>query len=122
MDVLVIPRIIALLITLPCLVFLSDIMGLLGGMVLTSAVIDLPASQYLEQLQKAINPTHFWVGMSKAPLFALIITIVGCFRGFSVKGSAESVGEMTTRAVVEAIFLVIVCDAILSVIYSYLKI
>jgi len=122
MDVLVIPRIIALLITLPCLVFLSDIMGLLGGMVLTSAVIDLPPSQYLEQLQKAINPTHFWVGMSKAPLFALIITIVGCFRGFSVKGSAESVGEMTTRAVVEAIFLVIICDAILSVIYSYLKI
>jgi phospholipid/cholesterol/gamma-HCH transport system permease protein len=122
MDVLVVPRVIALVITLPCLVFFSDMMGLLGGMVLTSAVIDLPPTQYLEQLQKAITPTHFWVGMSKAPLFALIIAIVGCFRGFSVKGSAESVGEMTTRAVVESIFLVIICDAILSVIYSYLKI
>ncbi|MEI8295866.1 MAG: ABC transporter permease [Alphaproteobacteria bacterium] len=122
MDVLVIPRVIALLITLPCLVFFSDICGLLGGMALTSAVIDLPPAQYLDQLQKAISPTHFWVGMSKAPLFAIIIAIVGCFRGFSVKGSAESVGEMTTRAVVESIFLVIICDAVVSVIYSYLKI
>lgn len=122
LSVLVIPRLLALLIVLPLLVFFSDIMGLFGGMVLTQFVIDLPPLQYIEQLQKALSATQFWVGMSKAPLFALIIVIVGCFRGLQVKDSAESVGEMTTRSVVEAIFLVIICDAILSVVYSYLQI
>lgn len=121
-NVLVIPRLLALFIVLPLLVFFSDIMGLFGGMVLTKFVINLPTMQYLEQLQKALSPTHFWVGMSKAPLFALIIVIVGCFRGLQVKDSAESVGEMTTRSVVESIFLVIICDAVLSVVYSYLQI
>jgi phospholipid/cholesterol/gamma-HCH transport system permease protein len=78
--------------------------------------------QFLNQLNKAITQTMFWVGMSKAPLFAILISLVGCFRGLQVRGSAESVGRMTTRSVVEAIFLVIVCDAFMSILFSYLKI
>ncbi len=120
--VLVIPRLIAMLIALPLLVFFSDIMGLVGGMVTMGTVVDLSAVEFWSQLQKAITPTHFWVGMSKAPLFAIIVVIVGCFRGFKVTGSAASVGAMTTRAVVESIFLVIVCDAFMSIFYSYLRI
>lgn len=122
MGALVVPRILGLLISLPALVFLSDVMGLFGGMLMMKVSVGLSASEYLSQLQKAVSTTHFWVGMSKAPLFAIIISIVGCFRGFAVKGSAESIGIMTTRSVVESIFLVIIFDALVSVIYSYLQI
>ena len=120
--VLVIPRIIALSVWLPLLVFFSMLMGLLGGMVMVSVAIDLSPIQYLNQLQKAITPTTFWVGMCKAPIFAVIISLVGCYRGLQVKGSAESVGRQTTQSVVESIFLVIVFDAFISILFSYLKV
>ena len=120
--VLVIPRILAILICLPLLVFFSMMMGLLGGMVLTSLIIDVTPMQFVTHLQRAISLSTFWVGMSKAPMFAIIIGLVGCFRGLQVKGSAESVGRMTTQSVVESIFLVIVCDAFMSIIFSYLKV
>ncbi|MBX9804753.1 MAG: ABC transporter permease [Alphaproteobacteria bacterium] len=120
--VLVIPRILAILICLPLLVFFSMMMGLLGGMVLTSLIIDVTPLQFVTHLQRAVSLSTFWVGMSKAPMFAVIIGLVGCFRGLQVKGSAESVGKMTTQSVVESIFLVIVCDALMSIIFSYLKV
>jgi phospholipid/cholesterol/gamma-HCH transport system permease protein len=120
--ILAIPRIMALLVCLPILVFFSMILSLFGGMVITRLTIDLPSSQFIHQLQLAITPGTFWVGMSKAPLFAILIGLVGSFRGFQVKGSAESVGRMTTQAVVESIFLVMVCDALMSILFSYLKI
>jgi phospholipid/cholesterol/gamma-HCH transport system permease protein len=119
---LVIPRVFALFISLPLLVFLSDIMALLGGMLTTFLVIDLSPLQFLTYLQRAFTPATFWVGMSKAPLFAILIGLVGCFRGMQVRGSAESVGKMTTTSVVEAIFLVIVANALMSLVFSYLKI
>lgn len=121
-NVLVLPRIIALLVSLPILTFFSMLVGLTGGMIVTFLVIDLPPPQFVTQLQVAIGPNTFWVGMSKAPLFAMIISLVGCFRGMQVKGSAESVGKMTTRSVVDAIFLIIVCDAFMSILFSYLKV
>lgn len=117
-SVLAIPRILALVIALPILVFLGVIFGLLGGMLITSLIIDMPYIQYWHATQKAISLSTFWVGMSKAPLFALIIGVVGCYRGMQVKGSAESVGVMTTRSVVESIFMVIVCDALMSIFFS----
>lgn len=119
---LVIPRIAALLIMLPVLVFISDLLALAGGMLTTQLVIDVGPLQFINHLKRAVAPTTFWVGMSKAPLFALIIAIVGCFRGLQVKGSAESVGIMTTRSVVEAIFLVIVVNGLMSLVFSYLKV
>lgn len=117
-TVLVIPRVLALLIALPLLVFFAIITGLLGGMVLTSILIDVSAFQFWSTLQRTVSMTTFWVGMSKAPLFSIIIGIVGCFRGLQVKGSAESIGTMTTKSVVEAIFLVIIADALMSIVYS----
>jgi phospholipid/cholesterol/gamma-HCH transport system permease protein len=120
--VLVVPRIIAILICLPILVFFSMVIGLLGGMVITHVIIDVTFLQFLHQLQRAVSTTTFWVGMSKAPLFGILIGLVGCYRGFQVKGSAESVGRMTTQSVVESIFLVIICDAFMSILFSYLKV
>ncbi len=116
--VLVLPRILALFIALPILVVVSMLTGCLGGMVLTSILIDVSAAQFWHSLQKAVTVTTFWVGISKAPLFAIIIGVVSCFRGLQVKGSAESIGLMTTRSVVEGIFLVIICDALMSIVFS----
>jgi phospholipid/cholesterol/gamma-HCH transport system permease protein len=120
--VLVVPRILAIVICLPILVFFSMITGLLGGMMIINMIIDVTPVQFVHQLQRAVSTTTFWVGMSKAPLFGVLIGLVGCFRGFQVKGSAESVGRMTTQSVVESIFLVIVCDAFMSILFSYLKV
>lgn len=120
--VLVIPRLLAMLVCLPILVFFAMIMGLAGGMIMVGLIIDITPLQYIRHLQHAVTPSAFWVGMSKAPLFAILISLVGCFRGLQVKGSAESVGRMTTQSVVESIFLVIVCDALMSILFSYLKI
>lgn len=121
-QVLVIPRMLALLVSLPLLVLISDIMGAIGGMVITNLIIDLNYFQYWDMFQKAVSNSTFWAGMSKAPLFALIISVIGCYRGFQVKGSAESVGLMTTQSVVESIFLVIVSDGLVSILYSWLDI
>lgn len=121
-SVLVIPRLTALMIALPLLAFLSDMVGLAGGAFMTNILMDLSYVQFLEQLKGAITPTTFWIGIIKAPVFAFLIALVGCFEGLKVEGSAESVGQRTTKSVVEAIFLVIVADAGFSVLFSYLKI
>ena len=78
--------------------------------------------QFVERLLDAIPMWTFWVGIIKAPVFAFVIALIGCFEGFQVSGSAESVGQYTTRAVVEAIFLVIVFDAAFSIMFAYLGI
>lgn len=119
--ILVVPRLMAILICLPLLVFFSMITGLLGGIVTINLIIDVTPTQFANHFQQAITLKTFWVGMSKAPLFAVIIGLVGTFRGFQVKGNAESVGRMTTQSVVESIFLVIICDAFMSILFSYLK-
>ncbi len=120
MDVLVLPRINGLLITLPILAFLSDFAGLIGGAVMATAVLDVTFVQFVQQLNSVVTLNHFFVGMVKAPVFAFIIAIVGCYEGMRVSGSAESVGRMTTKSVVTAIFLVIIADAIFSIVFSAL--
>jgi phospholipid/cholesterol/gamma-HCH transport system permease protein len=117
-EVLVLPRVLALILVLPLLTFYADIMGLLGGAVMVIVALDMNFLQYLRRLGEAITLGDFAVGMIKAPLFAGIIALVGCFEGFRVSRSAESVGRQTTRAVVEAVFLVIVLDAGLSIFFS----
>jgi len=121
-EVLVVPRVIALMVMLPILVFYADIMGLLGGMVMATTVLDISLTTFLKQLQGAVNLTTFAIGMIKAPVFAFLIALVGCFEGFNVSGSAESVGQKTTASVVEGIFLVIVFDAAFSILFSILGI
>jgi phospholipid/cholesterol/gamma-HCH transport system permease protein len=122
MQVLVLPRINGLLISLPILAFLSNVAGLLGGAVMATVVLDVTFLQFLQQLQSVVTTNHFFVGMVKAPVFAFIIAIVGCYEGLRVSGSAESVGRMTTKSVVTSIFLVIIADAIFSIIFSSLGI
>jgi phospholipid/cholesterol/gamma-HCH transport system permease protein len=116
--VLVVPRVLALMITLPLLTFYADIMGLLGGATMSWAVLDIDPLLFARRLNEAVTPMAFWVGMIKAPIFAFVIALVGCFEGLQVTGNAESVGHHTTRAVVEAIFLVIVLDAMFSIFFS----
>jgi phospholipid/cholesterol/gamma-HCH transport system permease protein len=77
-------------------------------------------AEFLERFVKAVSPSTFFIGMIKAPVFAVIIATVGCFQGFATRGGAESVGRQTTRAVVQATFLVIVADGLFSVVFSAL--
>ncbi|MEO3428059.1 MlaE family lipid ABC transporter permease subunit [Pelagibius sp. CAU 1746] len=118
MEVLVMPRVFALVLVLPLLTFYADLMGLLGGAVMATVVLDISFFQFVRQLSDAVTLWTFWVGIIKAPLFAFIIGMIGCYEGLQVSRSAESVGRQTTRAVVESIFLVIVLDALLSIFFS----
>ncbi len=120
MEVLVVPRLLALVVTLPLLAFCADIMGLLGGGLLAWVGLGIAPGQFIERLNDAVPMWSFWIGMIKAPVFAFLIAMIGCYEGFQVEGSAESVGRHTTKAVVEAIFLVIVFDAAFSILFSYL--
>lgn len=121
-EVLVLPRVLALIVTLPFLAFWADLMGLLGGGMMTMLVLDMTPLQFVQQLKEAVNLKTFMVGLVKAPVHAYIIAVVGCFEGFKVQRSAESVGKQTTTSVVEAIFLVIVATAAFSVMFSVLGI
>jgi phospholipid/cholesterol/gamma-HCH transport system permease protein len=121
-EVLVLPRVFGLTLTLPLLVFYADAMGMLGGGIMTWVTLGIPAAPFLEQLRGAITNWTLWVGVIKAPFFAVIISMVGCYEGFNVTGSADSVGRLTTQSVVESIFLVIVVDAAFSILFSILKI
>jgi phospholipid/cholesterol/gamma-HCH transport system permease protein len=120
LEVLVLPRMLALMIALPLLTFFANMMAILGGAFMASQNIDITFAQFLSLLNQAVTLTHFWVGMVKAPVFAFLIAMVGCFEGMRVRGSAESVGRLTTQAVVESLFLVIVFDAGFSVLFTYL--
>ena len=118
LEVLVLPRCIALVISLPLLTFFADLMGLLGGGLMAWIELDIGPAVFLERLRDAVSPSSFWVGIVKAPVFAVIIAVIGCYEGLQVRGSAEAVGRHTTRAVVESVFVVIVADALFSVFFD----
>ncbi len=121
-EVLVLPRIFALVIVLPLLGFYADVMGMTGGALMSMLVLDISLTQFVEQFKFALQPWTLWVGLIKAPVFAFLIALVGCFQGLRVVGSAESVGRLTTQSVVQAIFLVIIADALFSIVFSTLHI
>ena len=112
MDLLVLPRVLALLIALPLLTFLAMMAGILGGAVVCVVSLGISPDMFMSLLHSDIGVQHFLVGMVKAPFFAFLIAAVGCLEGFKVSGSAESVGEHTTSSVVQSIFIVIVLDAV----------
>ncbi len=122
LEVLVLPRTFALIVMLPLLAFLADLMGLLGGGIMCWIALDIPPEAFLERVKDGVGLWTFWVGIVKAPVFGALIAIVGCFEGFQVQGSAESVGQRTTRSVVESIFLVIIADALFSVFFGVIGI
>ena len=119
-EVLVLPRMLGLIITLPILTLWADLMGVLGGFVMVWADLGLSIPAFLRELHGALDSTTFWLGIIKAPVFAMIIALVGCYEGLRVERNAASVGALTTRSVVESIFLVIVFDAGFSVLFSIL--
>ena len=111
-EVLVLPRVLALVVVVPLLAFVGDMMCLLGGGMMASFYLGLDWAGYVDNLHASVTMNHFLAGMIKAPFVALIIGIVGCMEGFKVQGSAESLGYHVTVAVVKAIFLVIIVDAV----------
>ncbi len=117
-ETLVLPRILALIVALPLLVFLADIMCLAGGALMAKLTMALDPPIFLQRLNSAISAKHFYVGLIKAPFAALVIGLVGCLEGMRVEGSAESLGTQVTAAVVKAIFLVLVLDGIFAIFLS----
>ena len=120
LELLVLPKMLALIVVLPLLTVYTDITGVLGGMLMARTQLGLSFDVFLERLDAAIGMSTYLTGLSKAPVFAMIIALVGCHRGFETGGSADSVGRQTTIAVVQSIFLVIVTDALFSVIFNRL--
>ncbi|WP_411381684.1 MlaE family lipid ABC transporter permease subunit [Pseudomonas sp. MPB26] len=111
-ELLVLPRVLALLVALPMLTFLAMLSGIIGGGVVCAVALDISPAMFLSLLHSDIGVQHFVVGMIKAPIFAFLIAAIGCLEGFKVSGSAESVGAHTTSSVVQSIFVVIVLDAV----------
>ena len=119
-ELLVLPKVIALTIALPLLTFFADVLGVFGGMVMARAQLGMSFDTFLDRVNDAVSVTSFMLGIGKAPVFAAIIAVVGCFQGFRTHGGADSVGRQTTRSVVQAIFLVIVADSLFSIVFSFL--
>jgi phospholipid/cholesterol/gamma-HCH transport system permease protein len=122
LEILVLPKLIALVIALPLLTVFADVMGLFGGMIMSASMLDINSTTFISRLAEALSLNSFLSGIGKAPVFAAIIAAVGCFQGFRVFGSAESVGRQTTISVVQSIFLVIIVDAVFSIAFAKLGI
>ncbi|HYB33183.1 MAG TPA: ABC transporter permease [Steroidobacteraceae bacterium] len=116
-EVLVVPRLLGLTIALPLLTIIADLVGIAGGAVLCHYLLDMPLSQYVNRVSYAISYSTFWVGMIKAPVFALLIAGAGCYHGLQVRSSARELGRQVTLAVVQAIFFVILADALFAVLF-----
>src|SRR5574338_684684 len=117
-EALVLPRMMAGVLMMPLLAFWSMLLTLIGGGVFVWLSLGIPPLTYIQRLQEVIPPTDLWVGLIKAPVFGFIIALAGCFQGMLVKGNSEEVGQRTTTAVVQSIFLVIVLDAVFAVFFS----
>ena len=121
MEVLIVPRILALIISLPILTFIASMSGLLGGGLVAWAYGDVSPDVFLTRLQGAIRLNTFMVGMIKAPVMALVIGLIASIEGMAVKGSAESLGRQTTASVVKAIFMVIVVDGLFAIFFASIR-
>ena len=119
---LVLPRIIALTLMMPVLIFFADIMGVLGGMLVSKTELGISPQFFLDRFADVIAIKHFWVGIVKGPFFAVLIASIGIYRGLQVRNDTQSIGFNTTKSVVESIFAVIICDAIFSIIFTNLGI
>lgn len=121
-EVLVLPRVLGLIVALPLLTVIADAVGLTGGALLSRYLLGIPLPQYLIRMNEALAPTTFWVGLVKAPVFGLLIAIAGTYRGMLVRGSSRELGRLTTVAVVQAIFVVLLADALFAALFMKLDI
>jgi len=116
-ELLVVPRLLALVIALPLLTVIADAMGLAGGGLLSLVNLHIPLPQFTSRLRESLSSTTFWAGLIKAPVFAVLIAMVGTYRGMQVRDSARELGRLTTVAVVQSIFLVILADALFAILF-----
>ena len=121
-EALVLPRFLALLLTIPLLTFVATLAGLTGGMIVSWVVLDLSPDFFLQRMVDSVGATHFWVGMSKAPVMAVVIAGIGCRQGMEVGGDVESLGRRVTAAVVHSIFSIILIDAVFAMVYMKLNV
>ena len=121
-ELLVVPRILGLMIALPLLTVIADAIGLAGGAILCRFLLDIPLTQYLNRVSESIGAWTFWVGVMKAPVFAVLIALAGAYRGLQVSGSSRELGRLTTVAVVQSIFVVILADALFAVLFMEINI
>lgn len=122
MEVLVAPRVFAMLVMTPILTFIATLAGVFGGLVVGWLALDINPAVFLGRIQEFVPIENFWVGMSKAPIFGLVVALIGCRQGLAVGGSVQSLGAHTTKSVVQAIFTIIVIDAIFAIFYMELGI
>ena len=116
-DALVVPRVLAALIMLPLMTLCADVGGLIGGLLVSAFTMDISPAFFVQRLIETVGFTQFWIGMSKAPFFALVIAATGCRQGLATGGDVESLGARVTAAVVQSIFLIIMFDAIFALVY-----
>lgn len=116
-EVLVVPRVLGLIVALPLLTIVADLMGLAGGALLSNWLLGISIPQFMDRLQDALAPTTFWAGLIKSPVFAVLIAMIGTYRGMQVRDSSRELGRLTTMAVVESIFMVIFANAIFAVVF-----
>ncbi|ARM84381.1 MlaE family ABC transporter permease [Marinobacter salarius] len=116
-ELLVIPRVLAMVVSLPILTFVGMISGIIGGSLVCVVALDISVPQILNILETKVKVVHLLVGLGKAPVFAFVIAVIGCLEGFKASGSAQSVGEHTTSAVVQSIFMVILLDSIAAIFF-----
>lgn len=122
MEVLVAPRVIAMLVMTPILAFLATVAGIFGGLLVSWLALDIGPTLFLSRLVSTVPIENFWVGMSKAPFFAMVVALIGCRQGLGVGGSVQSLGASTTNSVVQALFSIIVIDAVFAMFYMQLGI
>ena len=119
-EFLVLPKLLGLLLIFPLLIFWSDVFSIAGAMFMSKFKLDIGYIDFLTRLRNSVGAKQMLLGLYKAPVFAILIALVGCFQGFNVKLNASSIGSQTTKSVVQALFLIIIADAAFSILYSWL--
>jgi phospholipid/cholesterol/gamma-HCH transport system permease protein len=120
-ELLVLPKVLGLIIVFPLLIFWADVFSVIGAMIMSNIMLNVGMDDYLVRLRDTVGLSQMMLGLYKAPVFALIISLVGCYQGFRVEASADSIGSQTTKSVVQSLFLIIIADALFSIIYSWMK-
>jgi phospholipid/cholesterol/gamma-HCH transport system permease protein len=118
MEALVFPRVLATVLMMPLLGFYAAMMAMVGGGIFCWLSIDIPPVTFIQRIQEVVPMTDLYQALIKAPVFGMIIAMAGCYQGFQVKGNAEEVGQRTTTAVVQGIFMVVVLDAFFAVFFT----
>jgi len=121
MELLVLPKLLALVLVLPLLTVYADAVGVFGGMLIASSQLNVSFTEFLTRFEEAVALRHFLIGVGKAPVFAVIIALAGCYQGFQIRGGVDDVGRRTTISVVQAIFMVIVVDAFFSIALNWMN-